>query len=130
MGLMAMFGNALNKRPDTAIPAIVATAKAGTTGKKSRNSANSSNEYPRKPGQIGGLQGVRFPKQGDDMGRDAGADEVSGCAGKSRNDRRSCAECQRYYAGRSRQRLTPIGGAAVFTLHRCGDFQQNEVKND
>lgn len=38
------------------------------------------------------------------------------------DDRRSCAECANFFAGRCRQRITPIGETTIHTLHRCKGF--------
>lgn len=35
------------------------------------------------------------------------------------DDRRSCAECVSFHAGRCRQGITPIGESTIQTLHRC-----------
>lgn len=38
------------------------------------------------------------------------------------DDRRSCAECQSFYAGRCKRGLYPIGESTIQTLHRCKGF--------
>lgn len=46
------------------------------------------------------------------------------------DDRRSCAECVSYDAGRCRQRITPIGEATIYTLHRCRGFKLDECLDE
>lgn len=41
------------------------------------------------------------------------------------DDRRSCAECASFYAGKCRQRITPIGVTTIHTLHRCKGFTES-----
>lgn len=38
------------------------------------------------------------------------------------DDRRSCAECMSFYAGRCKRGLYPIGESTIQTLHRCKGF--------
>lgn len=48
------------------------------------------------------------------------------------DDRRSCGECANLHRLRCIKKRCPVGGdpSEVFILHRCQDFQQNEVNND
>ena len=46
------------------------------------------------------------------------------------DDRRSCAECMSFHAGRCLQRITPIGETTLHTLHRCKGFKLSEVTHD
>lgn len=38
------------------------------------------------------------------------------------DDRRSCAECDGFYALRCKRHLSPIGESTIHTLHRCKGF--------
>lgn len=38
------------------------------------------------------------------------------------DDRRACAECISHFAGRCSKRLSPVGMATPFTVHRCPGF--------
>jgi len=43
---------------------------------------------------------------------------------RSRDDRKSCAECSSYVGGTCMQRLQPFGGGGIFALHRCAGFRE------
>lgn len=46
------------------------------------------------------------------------------------DDRRSCAECLHYYAGKCGQGITLIGKTTLFSLVRCKGFQLEGACND
>ncbi|MDD3757334.1 MAG: hypothetical protein PHN76_04140 [Advenella sp.] len=46
------------------------------------------------------------------------------------DDRRSCAECLHYYAGKCGQSITLIGKTDIFSLVRCKGFQLEGARND
>lgn len=139
MGLMEMLEEALNGQDATATPATPATHKpeiaptvatiatvavaGGPNPKMERASlrlahmARTEQEAARYTARLQSFQGKGIA----DDAASALADRLIQ-RDRQADDRRSCAECGSFYAGRCKRHLSPIGESTIHTLHRCKGF--------
>ena len=139
MGLMAMLEEVLNSEVATATPAIPATHKPQTPPTVARVAtvavAGSPNHetartnlrlvHTARTEQEAALYAERLQSfQGKGIANDSAAAVAVRLVERDRqlDDRRSCAECDGFYAGRCKHHLSPIGESTMQTLHRCKRF--------
>lgn len=139
MGLMAMLEEVLNGQAATAIVATPATHKLKTpptvatvaevavagSPKPKTERPNLILAYSRQREQEAALCADRLQSfQAKGIPTDDAQALANQLAKRDRqlDDRRSCAECQSFYAGRCKRGLYPIGESTIETLHRCKGF--------
>lgn len=141
MGLMAMLEQELNGLDATATPATPATHKpeiartvatvatvavAGGLNPKMER-ANVGLAHTAYTEQETALYAARLQSfQGKGIADDAASTLANRLTQRDRqgDDRRSCAECDGFYAGRCKRHLSPIGESTIQTLHRCKGFRE------
>lgn len=140
MGLMAMLEEVLNKQGATATPATsatynpecapsvaaVATVAVAGVQKLKIDRADLRPSHAEQTEQETALYAARLQAfQGKGIADDDAATLANRLIERDRqlDDRRNCAECSGFYAGRCKHRLSPIGESTIQTLHRCKGFR-------
>lgn len=133
MGLMEMLEEALNGLDATATPAThkpeigrtvatVATVAVASAQKGETDSPSMTLSYSREKELQAALTAERMMLF---EGKGIATQEAQALANRlserdrQQDDRRSCAECKHWYAGRCKIARYPIGESTIQTLHRC-----------
>lgn len=139
MGLMAMLEEALNGQDATAIVATPATHRPPTpptvatvagvavagSPKPETDRPSLTLAYSQQSEQEAALCADRlhsFQAKGIPTHEAQALANQLAKRDRQLDDRRSCAECQSFYAGRCKRGLYPIGESTIQTLHRCKGF--------
>ena len=149
MGLMAMLEEVLNGEPVTLTVATPATVKPKTPLSVASVATVTVASTPKletdrpvlhlvysageRTEQEAALYTARLQSfQGKGVSDDAAAKLAARLVERDRqlDDRRVCAECVHWHAGRCLVGLYPAGWSDTYTLHRCKGFQLNEVSHD